>query len=123
MEHTITSSLMNHAELNTILHSKQHGFRARRSCETQLIEFVHDITANMMDSLQTDVCIHDFAKAFDKVGHWRLLSKLEWYGIKGKVHKWIQSFLYDRQQQVIINGIISSSVPVFSGCVTETAAD
>ena len=32
---------------------------------------------------QTDVIVMDFAKAFDKVPHKRLLYKLDFYGIRG----------------------------------------
>ena len=40
---------------------------------------------------QTDVIVMDFAKAFDKVPHKRLLYKLDFYGIRGSTHKWIES--------------------------------
>ena len=39
---------------------------------------------------QTDLIIMDFAKAFDKVPHRRLLHKLDFYGIRGSTHKWIK---------------------------------
>jgi hypothetical protein len=43
-----------------------------------------------MDSkMQTDMIVLDFAKAFDKVSHPRLLHKLRHYGIKGKNNQWI----------------------------------
>ena len=60
---------MQHAEENNILYPLQHGFRKGRSCETQLIEFVDDISKNLQEGRQTDihVLIMDFAKAFDKV--------------------------------------------------------
>ena len=68
---------MNHADRHQILYPLQHGFRSKRSCETQLIEFVDDITKNMSVGKQTDVLIMDFSKAFDKVGHSLLVHKLE----------------------------------------------
>jgi hypothetical protein len=54
---------MNHADKSNIL---QHGFRSKRSCETQLIEFIDEVTINMSAGKQTDVLIMDFSKAFDK---------------------------------------------------------
>jgi hypothetical protein len=43
---------------------------------------------------QVDLNIQlDFAKAFDKVPHRRLLHKLHYYGIRNETHKWIESFL------------------------------
>ena len=61
MEHIICSNIMAHANTHNILYSLQHGFRSKRACETQLVEFVHDIVSNMAAGLQTDVCILDFS--------------------------------------------------------------
>jgi hypothetical protein len=47
----------------------QHGFRSKRSCETQLIEFIDEVTTNTSAGKQTDVLVMDFSKAFDKVSH------------------------------------------------------
>jgi hypothetical protein len=46
-----------------------------------------------------------FAKAFDKVPHRRLLYKLKYYGIQENTLLWIQAFLSDRTQTVVVNGI------------------
>ena len=64
---------------------------------------------------QTDLIIMDFAKVFDKVPHRRLLHKLEYYGIRGSTHKWINSWLSGRTQQVVLDGQASDPVPVLSG--------
>jgi hypothetical protein len=52
---------MNHADKSNIL---QHGFRSKRPCETQLIEFIDEVTINMSAGKQTDVLIMDFSKAY-----------------------------------------------------------
>ena len=62
----------------------------------------------------------DFAKAFDKVPHRRLLHKFEYYGIRGSTHKWINSWLSGRTQQVVLDGQASDSVPVLSGVPQES---
>ena len=93
----------------------QHGFRSKRSCETQLVEFVDDITVNMSNGKQTDILIMDFSKAFDKVSHSLLVHKLNHYGIRGKVNRWIAGFLKDRSQSVVVDGECSSSIDVESG--------
>ena len=59
--------------------------------------------------------IMDFAKAFDKVPHRRLLYKLDYYGIRGSTHKWISSWLSERSQKVVLDGQASDPVPVLSG--------
>ena len=62
-----------------------------------------------------DVLYLDFQKAFDKVPHQRLLSKLEALGITGKFSGWIASWLNGRQQRVVLNGHKSSWIHVLSG--------
>ena len=63
---------------------------------------------------QTVVIIMDFAKAFDKVSHRRLLYKLNFYVIRGSTHKWISSWLSERSQNVMLDGQASDPVPVLS---------
>ena len=46
----------------------------------------------------------DFSKAFDKVGHQRLIKKRDYYGVRSKTRDWIQAFLANRTQQVIVRG-------------------
>lgn len=115
MEHVVTSHIMKHAETYNILYPLQHGFRSRRSCETQLIEFVDDITINMCKGKQTDVLIMDFSKAFDKVSHSLLIHKLQHYGIRGKVNRWIEGFLLNRSQSVVVDGERPPCIDVESG--------
>ena len=93
----------------------QHGFREKRSCETQLVMMIDDLARNASAGIQTDVILLDFSKAFDKVSHSTLLWKLHKYGIRGKVLSWIQAFLGNRSQKVVIDGEESDSKPVNSG--------
>jgi len=51
---------------------------------------------------QVDVAVLDFSKAFDKVPHTSLMSKLRSMGIDGKVLRWIKAFLDDRTQKVCV---------------------
>ena len=78
---------------------------------------MHDIISNLDGAVnrghkQTDLIIMDFAKAFDKVPHRRLLHKLEYYGIRVSTQKWINSWLSGRTQQVNLDGQASDPVPV-----------
>ena len=99
---------------NIILHF-QHGFQSRLSCESQLIETVHDWMTAMDNKTQINAILLDFAKAFDKVPHLRLLSKLTSYGITGNTQNWIKSFLSNRKQRVSVNGALSDITDVTSG--------
>ena len=80
IEHIIVSNINKHLAFESILADCQHGFRSRRSCENQLVQFYHDLVSNLnralnRDQKQTDVIIMDFAKASDKVPHRRILYK------------------------------------------------
>ena len=113
MEHIIVSNVMKHMDENKILSEYQYGFRNQRSCESQIIGLVHDLTSNMDKNYQTDMIV--FAKTFDKVSHPRLLHKLEHYGIHGNNKNWIKSFLNNRTQAVALENTISDNVDVASG--------
>ena len=47
LEHILVSNINRHLALDSILADCQHGFQSRRSCETQLVQFVHDIISNL----------------------------------------------------------------------------
>ena len=76
MEHIVASNLFRHFEQNDILYDFQHGFRERRSCETQLIQLVEELARNTSQGRQIDLILLDFSKAFDRVNQMKLLHKL-----------------------------------------------
>ena len=57
----------------------------------------------------------DFSKAFDKVDHSIVLTKFKKLGITGKIYNWIESFLKDWQQTVVLNGVKSKPQEVTPG--------
>ena len=81
MEHILASQEMQHFTQNNILYNHQHGFWSKLSAETQFIHFTKDMLRGIKDGNQSDVVVMDFAKAFHKVSHTRLLHKLQMYGV------------------------------------------
>ena len=80
LEYILVSNINKHLALESILAGCQHDFRSPRSCQTQLVQFVQDIISSLDGAVnrghkQTDLIKMDFAKAFDKVPHRRLLRK------------------------------------------------
>ena len=106
---------MSHFDANNILTDSLHGFRKRRSCDTQLINTVNNLAKGLDKNEQTDAILLDFSKAFDKVALSRLLLKLNNYRIRGNLLKWIQDFLSGRTQQVVLKGSGSDTSPVTFG--------
>ena len=114
-ERVLRSKLVAFIEDNNIIHHNQHGFRAGRSCLTQLLHHIEDVMNDLNNDINADVLYLDFSKAFDKVDHSILLRKLHQYGIRGKIHQWISSFLRGRTQHVVIDGVASTIIDVISG--------
>lgn len=88
MERIIRDRLMSHLSGNNILAFQQHGFRSKRACSTNLLETMDYCTKALTSNQWLDMIFLDFAKAFDKVSHRRLLQKLAAYGISGKLLAW-----------------------------------
>ena len=92
-----------------MINDKQHGFRAERSCATNLVGLCDSLALSLNDNIRTDVIYFDFAKAFDSVNHDLILYKLKnKFEIDGRLLKFIADYLRDRQQQVLISGRLSS---------------
>ena len=115
MEHIIASNIVKLLDTNNLMYDLQHGFRERRPCETQVASLVKDLARKSSQGKQTDLILLDFSKAFDKVNHSKLVLKLHSYGIRGPILRWIQAFLSNRQQRVVVDGDHSESVTVTSG--------
>ena len=71
LEHIVASNLIKHLANSNILFELQHGFREKRSCETQLVVVVDEITKNMQTGKQTDLILLDFRKAYSTKLHTR----------------------------------------------------
>ena len=64
---------------------------------------------------QEDIAVLDFSKGFDKVSQTHLAIKLGCYGIRSSTLVWINYFLSNRTQQVVLEGVASGTVNVTSG--------
>jgi ribonuclease P/MRP protein subunit RPP40 len=107
--------LLNHLHSNQVIDKAQHGFLAKKSTVTNLLELMGDLTCNCNGKVSTLVAYIDFQKAFDKVSKEKLLHKLENIGIGGHVLSCLSSFLTGRVQRVKLAGSISDERPLVSG--------
>ena len=107
--------LVKHLESLQLILDSQHGFRKGRSCLTNLLILLENITKSLDEGDNVDLIYLDFAKAFDKVSHSKLIDKLERHGISGKVKDWVSAWLRDRFQRTRINGVSSCWKRVSSG--------
>ena len=109
--------IVQHIERYELLSVSQHGFWSGRSCVTNLIEFQDKLTKWLDEGRPFDVFWLDFAKAFDKVDHQRLVVKVKSFGIDGNLLGWIQDWLRGRRQRVVVEGCHSEWVEVLSSVV------
>ena len=104
LEHIICSHMLKHFEKYSIPTTLNYRIRSGYLTETQLLVTMHDLLQASDARVQVDIAILDFSKALDTVPHDKLLHKLETYGIKGSLHKWLSSFLQERHMNVVVEG-------------------
>ena len=114
-ERIVKDQFVSHLIKENLLCRNQHGFTKGKSCLTQLILHIDSVLNNLLENKDTDVIYLDFAKAFDKVDHQILLKKLHAYGVRGKLLTWLNCYLANREQTVVIDGKHSYTAKVISG--------
>ena len=115
LERLIKDHMVEFLVKHTLLNSSQHGFLKARSCLTNMLCFLEEITKWIDVGSPVDIIYLDFQKAFDKVPHQRLLLKLKAHGIGDSITDWIEQWLTDRRQRVVVDGEVSNWKSVLSG--------
>ena len=115
LERLIKGHMVDFLVKHKLLNSSQHGFLKARSCLTNMLCFLEEITKWIDVGSPVDIIYLDFQKAFDKVPHQRLLLKLKAHGIGDSITDWIEQWLTDRRQRVVVDGEVSNWKSVLSG--------
>jgi len=79
------------------------------------LEFLEIVTNYIDQGYRIDVIYLDFQKVFDKIPYKRLMMKINAIGITGDVFNWIEDWLNDREQRVVLLGSHSEWIKVKSG--------
>ena len=114
-ERVVKVRLIEHLKQHNLINQGQHGFVPGRSTQTQLLDHFCRVYEAIEDNARLDTVYLDFAKAFDKVDHNLLLTKLAEHKVKGKLWRWIKMFLTNRKYRVVANGEMSEEQKVLSG--------
>ena len=115
LERLIKGHMVDFLVKHKLLNSSQHGFLKARSCLTNKLCFLEEITKWIDVGSPVDIIYLDFQKAFDKVPHQRLLLKLKAHGIGDSTTDWIEQWLTGRRQRVVVDGEVSNWKSVLSG--------
>ena len=99
---------------NDLISKKQSGFIPGDSTINQLLAIPTEIFNAFENVDETRAVFLDISKAFDKVWHEGLIFKLKQNGINNKLLDLITSFLSDRKQRVVLNGIQSDWQNIYS---------
>ncbi len=94
---------------SNLLSKYQSGFRPQHSTLSALIKICDDILNNTDEGKINCIIFLDIRKAFNSINHNILLSKMRsHFGISGNELLWFESYLMNREQQCVVNGILSS---------------
>src|SRR5882757_114716 len=72
MESIIKDCIINYLYQFSLIRNSQHGFTKNRSCLSNLLEFMKEVTSTLDSKKSVDIIYLDFAKALDKVPYQRL---------------------------------------------------
>ena len=114
-EKIIFNHIYPYLKKNKLIHIRQSGFTHGDSTVNQLIAICNLIHCNLDNGDEILSVFLDLTKAFDKVWHKGLLYKIRRCGINGNLYKWIESYLSDRKQRVVINGASSETRNIMAG--------
>ena len=104
IEKLMYNRLINYLGKLSIISDNQFGFRSKRSTIHALLLLTDKIQKAIDKGTYSCSIFLDLCKAFDTVNHNILLTKLEYYGIRGVAHAWFTSYLSDRKQFVSLHG-------------------
>jgi hypothetical protein len=114
-EKIIYSRLYSFLTTEGILHEKQYGFRRGHSTSQALNYSVELVQKSLSQKQHVLAVFIDLSKAFDTLDHTILLNKLHNYGIRGKTHKLLTSYLTNRYQYTNALGEDSDKLPLLYG--------
>ena len=105
-ERAVISQHKKHMEQNCLLPIMSSACRQGHSTESELLKVQADILHNMEQQQVTLLVLIDLSAAFNTVDHSILFQCLEkQFGFHDSVLSWYNSYLSDRKQCIILNGI------------------
>ena len=98
-------------ESKSLLTKHQSGFRCGRETVDQIIRLSEDVLNGFQEKKphkRTLTVLVDFARAFDKVDHRKLINTMSKLKLPQRIIKWVNAFLIDRRNMCKIGKDLSS---------------
>ena len=116
IERAVLLQLQRYLDENNLETVIQSAYKQNHSTETALIRVQNDILRAVDAKSEVAVVLLDLTAAFDTIDHTMLLDRLEnMFGIDGVVLNWVNSYLSDRKQRVVLGGFSSPNQPLIDG--------
>ena len=110
LERAVFNQIYDHIVRSGLYPLLQSASRRHHSTETALVEVANDILLNMNSQRVTLLVLLDLSAAFDTVDHGILLRRLSTsFGIRGRALEWFSSYLLERSQRILFDGVKSDS--------------
>ena len=115
LEKLVHAQMAEHLEERSLLSDKQHGFCKAHSTVHSAVQLVEYVDSNLDRRRPTLAVFIDFRKAFDCVQHDVLIEKLEKLDLHCSIIEWARSYLFESQQRVLANDVLSEFKHVTQG--------
>jgi hypothetical protein len=114
-ESILNSKILKYLNSHNLLSDRQYGFRQGRSTGDLLALLSDSWSSSLRSFGETFSVALDISKAFDRVWHKALISKLPSFGLYPSLCTFISSFLSGRSIAAVVDGHCSSPKSITSG--------
>ena len=116
LERIVSRRLSTYMDMHSLYEATQSAYRVNHGTETVLTWITNYILCAMDERKGTYLVLLDLSAAFDTIHHGTLLHRLNMnLGVNGTALQWIRSYLTDRRQRVIIQGVSSQPTTLTYG--------
>ena len=103
-------------QINHLIHQRQFGALSGLSTTHALMSFFHHLNSlSDVPNQCVRILLLDFSKAFDRINHHILVTKMEGMDIDPILIAWVRNFLTGQKQHVKIGKFVSTLEPVNGG--------
>jgi len=107
LEKVVFTQLYEHCSKLNILVDEQFGFRNKLATTDAIFKLINETQTALHEKITVGGIFCDLEKAFDSIHHGTLISKLDFYGVKGKTLLWFKSYFRNRYQRVTLTSNVN----------------